>query len=101
MQEPGHRLVEMAARILPLLHRMGGPGIGHHREGLVVLNELVHQLLEGLIMAFRLIDPPPLDPHDPTRFGSRYGRAFKTDRTAAACSQGSLKYAWLTFPRTP
>ena len=51
MQEPGHRFVEMAARIFPLPHSMGGPGIGHHREGLVVLNELVHQLLEGLIVA--------------------------------------------------
>ena len=36
MQEPGHRLVEMAARILPLLYGMGGPGIGHHREVIMV-----------------------------------------------------------------
>ena len=55
MQEPGHRFIEMTACVLTFLHGVGGPGIGHHREGLVMLDKLVHQLLEGLIVAVVII----------------------------------------------
>lgn len=55
MQEPGHRLIEMTPCVLALFHGVGCLGIGHHREGLVMLDKLVHQFLEGLIVAVVII----------------------------------------------
>ena len=51
MQEAGHGLIKMAPCILSLLDRVCSAWVGHHREGLVVLDEFVDQLQVGLIVA--------------------------------------------------
>ena len=45
-------------------------------------------------MAFKLIEPPPLQPQMPMRSGSMYGRLRKTSFTAAAWSFGASTPIW-------